>query len=140
MDHVGIVVDDLAGATKFFVDLGLTLTGGGEVGGAWVDRILGLEGVRSEVAFLQTADGHAQIELSKFHSPGIQGDERPAPSNTRGIRHLSFEVDDLDAALAGLQAGGFGLVGVVEQYEDTYRLCYVHGPEGIIVELAEKIG
>ena len=139
MDHVGIVVDDLAAATQFFVQLGLELTGEGTVEGDWVDRVIGLEDVRSEIAFLQTPDGHAQLELSRFHNPPSQGDDRPAPANTRGIRHLSFVVDDLDTVLADLRAGGTELVGEVERYEDFYRLCYVRGPEGIIVELAERI-
>jgi catechol 2,3-dioxygenase-like lactoylglutathione lyase family enzyme len=140
MDHVGIVVDDLAGATAFFLELGLERQGGGQVDGAWVDRIVGLEGVRTEFAMLETPDGHARLELVKFHTPPAEGDGRHPPANTRGIRHIAFVVDDIDAALAGLRAHGGELVGEVERYGDIFRLCYVRGPEGIIVELAERIG
>ena len=140
MDHVGVVVDDLAAAIEFFVALGLELTGEGSVEGPLVDRIIGLDGVRSDIAFLQTPDGHGQLELSKFHSPPARIGERDAPSNTLGIRHLSFAVDDIDATVASLRARGVELVGEVEQYEDLYRLCYVRGPEGILVELAQQIG
>ena len=139
MEHVGIVVDDLAGATGFFVELGLELLGEGSAEGRWVDRIVGLDGIRVETAMVQTPDGHGRLELIRFHSPPAQGD-RDAPANTRGIRHVAFAVDDIDAAVAGLRAGGSELVGEVVRYEDSYRLCYVRGPEGIIVELAEKLG
>jgi catechol 2,3-dioxygenase-like lactoylglutathione lyase family enzyme len=140
MNHVGIVVDDLAAATEFFVELGLELQGEAAVEGDWVDRVVGLDGVRAEIAMLQTPDGHGMVELSKFHAPlGPVGDDH-APANTPGLRHLSFEVDDIDGALAGLRARGSELVGEVERYRDSYRLCYVRGPEGIIVELAERIG
>jgi catechol 2,3-dioxygenase-like lactoylglutathione lyase family enzyme len=140
MDHVGIVVDDLAAATEFFVLLGLELLGEGSAEGRVVDRIVGLEGVRTEVAFMQTPDGHGRLELIKFHTPSRQGDNRQAPANTPGIRHLAFAVEDIDAVIAGLRARGAELVGELERYEDSYRLCYVRGPEGIIIELAEKIG
>jgi catechol 2,3-dioxygenase-like lactoylglutathione lyase family enzyme len=140
MDHVGIVVDDLAAATAFFVALGLTPQGAGSVEGGWVDRVVGLEGVRAEIAMLETPDGHGRVELAKFHAPPSPAGDRHAPSNAPGIRHLTFAVDDLDAALASLQPHGAELVGEVERYEDTYRLCYVRGPEGIIVELAQRIG
>jgi catechol 2,3-dioxygenase-like lactoylglutathione lyase family enzyme len=140
MDHVGIVVDDLAGATEFFAELGLELQGEGTVEGRWVDRIVGLEGVRAELAMMQTPDGNGRLELVKFHSPSSQGDNRHAPANTLGIRHLAFAVEDIDAVVAGLRARGAELVGEVERYEDIYRLCYVRGPEGIIIELAEQIG
>jgi len=140
MDHVGIVVDDLAAATAFFVELGLKLQGEGSVEGGWVDRIVGLEGVRAELAMMQTPDGHARLELTKFHAPSGRDGERHAPANTPGIRHVAFAVDDIDAVVAGLQARGAELVGEVERYKDSYRLCYVRGPEGIIVELAEQIG
>lgn len=140
MDHVGIVVDDFRAAIDFFVDLGLVRLGEGSVEGRWVDRVIGLEGVRSDIAMMQTPDGNSRLELSKFHSPPSQGDNRLAPANTRGIRHLSFLVDDVDAVLARVQARGAQLVGTVERYEDIYRLCYVRGPEGIIIELAEEIG
>ena len=101
MDHVGIVVDDLAAATAFFVELGLKLQGEGSVEGGWVDRVVGLEGVRSEIAMLETPDGHARLELSKFHAPSGRGGDRHAPANTPGIRHVTFAVDDVDAAGGG---------------------------------------
>jgi catechol 2,3-dioxygenase-like lactoylglutathione lyase family enzyme len=140
MDHVGIVVDDLAAATAFFVELGLELQGGGSVEGGWVDRVVGLEGVRAEIAMLETPDGHGWVELAKFHAPSGPGGDRDAPANTLGIRHVTFAVDDIDAVVAGLRAHGAELVGEMERYKDIYRLCYIRGPEGIIVELAEKIG
>jgi catechol 2,3-dioxygenase-like lactoylglutathione lyase family enzyme len=134
MDHVGVVVDDLAAAVDFFVGLGLELQSEWSAEGGWVDRVVGLEGVRADCAMLRTPDGHARVELSKFHSPRAEGGDGRAPSNALGIRHLTFAVDDLDAAVEGLE-----LVGEIETYEDTVRLCYVRGPEGIIVELAEKL-
>jgi catechol 2,3-dioxygenase-like lactoylglutathione lyase family enzyme len=140
MDHVGIVVDDLAAAIEFFVQLGLELDGEGRVEGDWVDRIVGLEDVRAELAMLQTPDGHGRLELVKFHSPSAQGDDRDAPANAPGIRHVTFAVEDIDAVVTGLRARGAELVGELERYEDSYRLCYVRGPEGIIIELAEQIG
>jgi catechol 2,3-dioxygenase-like lactoylglutathione lyase family enzyme len=140
MDHVGIVVDDLAAATAFFVELGLELQGESPVQGGWVDRVVGLEGVRANIAMMETPDGHGRIELAKFHAPPGRGGERHAPANTPGIRHITFAVDDIDDVLARLQARGAELVGEVERYENIYRLCYIRGPEGIIVELAERIG
>ena len=140
MEHVGIVVDDLAAAVEFFVELGLELQGEARVEGRWVDRVVGLDGVRAEIAMLQTPDGHGRLELAKFHTPSTEGGNRHAPANAPGIRHVTFAVEDLDAVLAGLRARGAELVGEVERYEDSYRLCYVRGPEGIIVELAERIG
>lgn len=140
MDHVGIVVEDLAAAKAFFVELGLELQGEASVEGGWVDRVVGLEGVRSEIAMMETPDGHGRLELTKFHAPPSQGGDRHAPANTPGIRHVTFAVDDLDAVVASLRTHGGELVGEVERYEDIYRLCYVRGPEGIIVELAERIG
>jgi len=140
MEHVGIVVDDLAAATAFFVALGLELQGEGQVEGGWVDRVVGLEGVRAEIAMLETPDGHGRIELAKFHAPPGRGGDRHAPANAPGIRHVTFSVDDIDAVLASLQAHGASLVGEVGRYEDRYRLCYIRGPEGIIVELAQRIG
>jgi catechol 2,3-dioxygenase-like lactoylglutathione lyase family enzyme len=140
VDHVGIVVDDLAAATEFFVELGLVLQGEGPVEGRWVDRVVGLEGVRADIAMMQTPDGNARLELTKFHSPSNQGDNRHVAANTPGIRHVAFAVEDIDAVVAGLRARGAELVGELERYKDSYRLCYVRGPEGIIVELAEQIG
>jgi catechol 2,3-dioxygenase-like lactoylglutathione lyase family enzyme len=140
MENVGIVVDDLAAATSFFVELGLELLGEGMAEGDWVDRVVGLEGVRTEVAMLQTPDGHGRLELMKFHHPPAQdGGDGHAPPNTLGIRRLAFAVDDIDAAVAGLQARGTELIGGVERYQDSYRLCYVRGPEGIIIMLAQKL-
>lgn len=140
MEHVGIVVDDLEAATAFFIELGLKLQGETPVEGGWVDRVVGLEGVRAEIAMVETPDGHGRVELAKFHAPLGQGGDRYAPANTPGIRHVAFAVDDIDAVVAGLRARGADLVGEVERYRDSYRLCYVRGPEGIIVELAEQIG
>jgi catechol 2,3-dioxygenase-like lactoylglutathione lyase family enzyme len=139
MEHVGIVVHDLAAATEFFADLGLVLQGEGPVEGDWVDRVVGLDGVRADIAIMETPDGNGRVELTKFHSPSNQGDDPPAPANALGIRHISFAVEDIDAVVAGLRARGAELVGAVERYKDLYRLCYVRGPEGIIVELAERI-
>ncbi len=140
MDHVGIVVDDFAAAVEFFIELGLELEGEAPVEGAWVDRILGLEGVRSDIAMLRTTDGNSRVELSKFHTPSDGGQHQRQPANAPGIRHLAFAVDDIDAVVARLRVRGVELVGELERYEDFYRLCYVRGPEGIIVELAERIG
>ncbi len=140
MEHVGIVVDDLAAATEFFVELGLELQGEASVEGDWVDRVVGLEGVRADIAMLQTPDGNGRLELAKFHSPSSQGGNRPAPANTPGIRHVTFSVEDIDAIVEGLRTRGAELVGELERYEDSYRLCYIRGPEGIIIELAERIG
>jgi catechol 2,3-dioxygenase-like lactoylglutathione lyase family enzyme len=140
MDHVGVVVDDLAAATAFFLELGLELQGEGRVEGGWVDRVVGLEGVRAEIAMMETPDGHGRLELTRFHAPSSRGGDRHAPANTQGIRHVAFAVEDIDAVVARLQASGAELVGEVERYRDSYRLCYVRGPEGIIVELAEQIG
>ncbi|HEV2418229.1 MAG TPA: VOC family protein [Terriglobia bacterium] len=140
MEHIGIVVDDLAAATEFFVQLGLELQGAAPVQGRWVDRVVGLEGVRADIAMMQTPDGSGRLELTKYHSPSSQGGNRHAPANTPGIRHVAFAVEDIDAVVAGLRARGAELVGELERYENMYRLCYVRGPEGIIVELAEQIG
>jgi catechol 2,3-dioxygenase-like lactoylglutathione lyase family enzyme len=140
MEHVGIVVDDLPAATEFFVELGLELQGEGSVEGRWVDRVVGLDGVRVEYAMVQTPDGHGRLELIKFHSPSTRGGNRHEPANTPGIRHVAFAVENIDAVVAGLRARGAELVGELERYEDSYRLCYVRSPEGIIIELAEQIG
>ena len=140
LEHVGIVVDDLAAATEFFVQLGLELQGEGAVEGRSVDRINGLEGVRADIVMMQTPDGNGRVELAKYHSPPSQGDKVHAPANPPGIRHIAFAVEDIDAVVAGLRARGAELVGELERYEDSYRLCYVRGPEGVIVELAERIG
>jgi catechol 2,3-dioxygenase-like lactoylglutathione lyase family enzyme len=139
MDHVGVVVSDLEAAVAFFSALGLEEAGSGPVSGDWVDRIVGLEGVRAELVFLQTPDGHGRLELVRFDAPEWPAGDPGAPSNVPGLRHVSFAVEDLDAVLDRLRALGAELVGTVEQYEDRYRLCYVRGPEGIIVELAQPL-
>jgi catechol 2,3-dioxygenase-like lactoylglutathione lyase family enzyme len=140
MDHVGIVVDDLPGAIEFFLELGLELQGEGSGEGDLVDRIVGLAGVKSEFAFLQTPDGHGKVELVKFLSPPTADGVPQAPVNATGLRHLTFAVDDVKAVLAKLEARGAELVGELVRYEDIYWLCYVRGPEGIVIELAERIG
>ena len=140
MDHVGIVVDDLAAATAFFVELGMELEGEASVEGRWVDRVVGLDDVRGDIAMMRTPDGHGRLELTKFHTPpAVSAEPENAPANTLGIRRIMFAVDDIDAVVAGLRARGAELVGEVAQYEDSYRLCYVRGPAGIIVALAEQL-
>jgi catechol 2,3-dioxygenase-like lactoylglutathione lyase family enzyme len=140
MDHVGIVVDNLAAAIAFFVELGLELEGEMPVEGRWVDRVVGLDGVRVDIAMMRTPDGHGRLELTKFHTPiAISAEPKSAPSNTLGIRRIMFAVEDIEDVLARLRAHGAELVGEVAQYEDRYRLCYVRGPEGIIVALAEQL-
>jgi catechol 2,3-dioxygenase-like lactoylglutathione lyase family enzyme len=140
MDHVGIVVEDLADAVAFFVELGLEPQGEAPVQGDWVDRIVGLEGVRAQIVMLGTPDGHGRVELAQFHTPAANGGRRHAAANIPGIRHIAFAVDDIDAVLARLRARGAELVGELGRYENRYRLCYVRGPAGIIVELAQQIG
>ncbi|MER7848087.1 VOC family protein [Kitasatospora sp. NPDC096077] len=142
MDHVGIVVDDLPAVTAFFLALGLQVQREGSVEGGWVERVVGLEGVRADFTIVQTPDGHSRLELTKYHSP--QGPQRPpgdgpAPSNTPGIHHIGFAVDDLDTVLADLTSRGARLVGAVERYKNQ-RMCYVRGPENIVVELSERTG
>jgi catechol 2,3-dioxygenase-like lactoylglutathione lyase family enzyme len=139
MDHVGIVVDDLEAAIAFFVELGLELEGEAAVEGRWVDRVVGLDDVRVDIAMVRTPDGHGRLELTKFHRPTAVGAEPNAPANTLGIRRIMFAVDDIEDVVARLHAHGAELVGEVAQYEDSYRLCYVRGPEGIIVALAEQL-
>lgn len=140
MDHVGVVVEDLAAATEFFLALGLERDGEASVGGEWVDRITGLEGVEAEIAMLRTPDGHGRVELARFSAPPARAGDGAAPANTLGIRHLTFAVKDIEDVLERLRAHGAELVGELERYQDTYLLCYVRGPEGIIVELAERVG
>ena len=139
MDNVGIVVNDLEAVIAFFVELGLELEGETTVEGLWVDRIVGLDGVRSDIAMMRTPDGHSRLELTKFHTPPATTAEPNAPVNTLGIRRIMFAVEDIEDVLARLQAHGAELVGEVVQYEDSYRLCYVRGTEGIIVALAEPL-
>lgn len=140
MDHVGINVSDLEEAIGFFEALGLERGGKASVEGQEVDRIVDLEGVRTDLTFMRTPDGHSQLELVKFNSPETPPGDPKAPANTPGMRHLCFAVDDLEAVLAKLKAQGGELVGQVVAYGNSYKLCYIRGPEGIIVELAEKIG
>jgi catechol 2,3-dioxygenase-like lactoylglutathione lyase family enzyme len=140
MDNVLIVVEDLEAAKAFFVELGMVLEGEMPIEGRWVDRVIGIENARSQIALLRTPDGHGRVELNKFHAPAaIRGEARNAPVNTLGIRRIMFAVDDLDDVLKRLRAHGAELVGEVAQYEDVYRLCYVRGPEGILVALAEQL-
>jgi catechol 2,3-dioxygenase-like lactoylglutathione lyase family enzyme len=140
LEHIGIVVDDLPAATAFFTVLGLELEGEASVEGGLVDRINGLEGVQADVVMLRTPDDSSKLELAKYRSPAYEGNDGPAPANAPGIRHVLFVVDDIQASLAGLRAHGGELVGELVNYEDSYWLCYVRGPAGIIVELAQKIG
>jgi len=140
MEHVGIVVEDLDAAIEFFAALGLETSGKGQVEGEWVGRIIGLDEVKAEMAMMRAPEGPTEIELVKFHSPPAQTSDSAAPSNALGIRHLTFLVDDIHAVVDGLKARGAELVGELVRYEDIYELCYVRGPEGIIVELAEKLG
>jgi catechol 2,3-dioxygenase-like lactoylglutathione lyase family enzyme len=140
MDNVGIVVDDLAAAIAFFVELGLELEVEMPVEGRWVDRVVGLEGVRVDIAMMRTPDGHSRLELMRFQRPtAISSEPKNAPANTLGIRRIMFAVEDIDDVVARLQARGAELMGEVTQYEDRYRLCYLRGPEGIIVALAEQL-
>ena len=139
IEHVGIVVDDLEAATEFFAELGLEIQDKGSVEGDWVDRIIGLQGARSDLVIMQTADGHGRVELVKFHEPPYTGEAQNLPSNAPGLRHILFAVDDVDGQVARLQSLGYELVGDIENYEGIYRLCYIRGPAGIIVELAERI-
>ena len=141
MDNVLIVVDDLEAAKAFFAELGLELEGETTVEGHSVERLIGLPNVRATLALLRTPDGHGRIELDKFHTPeAIRTGPESVPVNALGIRRIMFAVDDLDDVVARLRAHGAELVGEVVQYEDTDRLCYVRGPEGIMVGLAEQLG
>ena len=140
MDHVSVVVDDLPAAITFFTTLGMGLEGQAPVSGPTVDRLCGLEGIQADIAMMKTPDGHGRVELTKYHSPELVATEPAiAPPNTLGLRQIMFAVEDLDATLARLRAGGAALIGEVVQYEDKYKLCYVRGPAGIIVALAEQL-
>jgi catechol 2,3-dioxygenase-like lactoylglutathione lyase family enzyme len=140
MDHVSVVVDDLEAALAFFVELGMELEGRMPVEGQWVDHINGLDDVRVEIAMMRTPDGHGKLELTKFHTPTVLSAEpENAPPNTLGLRSVMFAVDDIEDVVARLRTRGAELVGQVDQYEDMYRLCYVRGPAGIIVALAEQL-
>jgi catechol 2,3-dioxygenase-like lactoylglutathione lyase family enzyme len=140
LDHVSVVVDDLASALAFFTALGMTREGEAPVEGPWVDRVNGLERVQVDIVMMQTPDGHGRLELTKFrHPPLVASEPAMAPPNTLGLRSVMFAVDSLDDTIARLRATGAELIGEVAQYEDQYRLCYVRGPAGIIVALAEEL-
>lgn len=141
MDNVLIVVEDLEAVTAFFSELGMELEGRTLVEGGFADRVVGLEGVRADIVMLRTPDGHGRVELTRFHTPpAIASEPRNAPANTLGIRRIMFAVDGIDDLVARLRAHGAELVGEVAQYQESYRLCFVRGPEGIIVGLAEELG
>lgn len=140
MDNVGIVVEDLDVAIAFFTELGLELEGRFPIEGAWAGRITGLTDQRVEVAMMRTPDGHSRLEISRFVAPAVIADHRTAPVNALGYLRVMFAVDDLDGTLARLTARGATLVGEVVQYENVYRLCYIRGPEGILLGLAEELG
>ena len=141
MDNVLIVVEDLEAAKAFFAELGMELEGEATNEGPWVGRIIGLEDVRCDIAMMRTPDGHGGIELAKFHTPpAVSAEPERAPTNTLGIRRIMFAVDDVDDVVARLRSHGAELVGEIAQYEDIYRLCFLRGPEGIIIGLAEQVG
>ena len=140
LDHVSVVVDDLDAAKDFFVALGMELEGEMPIEGPWVDRVNAIDGVRVEIAMMRTTDGHGKLELTKFYAPAaVSAEPEPAPPNTLGLRSVMFAVDDVDDVVARLGKHGAELVGEVAQYENLYRLCYVRGPAGIIVALAEEL-
>src|SRR5687767_12087636 len=140
MDNVLIVVDDLAAAQAFFAELGMELEGETQVEGPWVDSTVGLKDVRSDLAMMRTPDGHGRVELAKFHTPpAVRAEPESAPANALGIRRIMFAVDDIDDVVARLRSHGAELVGEIAQYEDIYRLCFLRGPEGIIIGLAERL-
>ena len=138
-DHVGVIVADLDGAAAFFLGLGFEQVGRGEVAGETVDKINGLDGVRAEMVWVRTPDGSGTIELVKYREPAETEGPQPSPTNRLGLRHIAIEVNDLDPLVARLRDEGFATVGEVRNYEDIYRLCFVRGPEGLIVELAERL-
>src|SRR5262245_32527011 len=141
MDHVSVVVGDLEAAIAFFVELGMEVEGAAPIQGPWVDRVNGIGGIRVEITMLRTPDGVGKIELTKFHAPAaISAEPEIAPPNTLGLRSIMFAVDDVDDVVARLRTHGAELVGELVQYEDSYRLCYLRGPAGIIVALAQPLG
>jgi catechol 2,3-dioxygenase-like lactoylglutathione lyase family enzyme len=140
MDNVLIVVEDLEGAKAFFAELGMELDGETTVEGSWVSSVIGLEDVRADIAMMRTPDGHGRVELSKFHTPpAVRAEPEDAPANALGMRRIMFAVDDIEDVVARLRGHGAELVGEIAQYEDVYRLCFVRGPEGIVVGLAERL-
>jgi catechol 2,3-dioxygenase-like lactoylglutathione lyase family enzyme len=141
MDNVAIVVDDLEAAVAFFTALGMEVDGRSSVEGPWVDDTVGLNGVRSEIAMMRTADGLSKVELTKYHSPAVLGAGlENSPPNTLGLHRIMFAVDDIDDTITRLRAHGAEILGEVAQYESSFRLCYLRGPAGIILALAEQIG
>jgi catechol 2,3-dioxygenase-like lactoylglutathione lyase family enzyme len=140
MDNVGIVVEDIDAAIEFFTELGLNLEGRAPIEGDWADGVTGLRDMRVEIAMMRTPDGHSRLELSRFLAPPVVADHRNAPVNSLGYLRVMFAVDDLDDTLARLRNHGAQLVDEVVQYENVYRLCYVRGPEGILIGLAERVG
>ena len=140
MDNVLIVVEDLEAAKAFFAELGMELEGEAHVEGPWVDRTVGLDGVRADITMMRTPDGHGRVELSKFHTPpAVRVRPENAPANALGLRRIMFAVEDIDEVVARLRSHGAELVGEIAQYEDAYRLCFVRGPEGIVIGLAEQL-
>jgi catechol 2,3-dioxygenase-like lactoylglutathione lyase family enzyme len=140
MDNVGVVVDDIEEAKAFFEALGLELEGETSVEGPWVDQVVGLHGVHCDIAMMRTPDGRGRLELTMFHTPAaVSADPHDAPANTFGLRRIMFAVDDIETTIARLRSHGAELVGEVAQYEDSYLLCYVRGPGGMIVALAEQL-
>jgi catechol 2,3-dioxygenase-like lactoylglutathione lyase family enzyme len=140
MDHVSIIVDDMAAAINFFTTLGMTVEGEMPVEGSWVDRLNWLEGVQVNITMMRAPDGHGRVELTKFRNPDlVEAEPANPPPNTLGLRQIMFAVEDLDETMARLRAVGAELIGEVVQYEDKYRLCYMRGPAGIIVALAEEL-
>ena len=140
MDNVLIGVDDLEGAKAFFTELGMELEGETQVEGPWADQVVGLTGVRADIAMMRTPDGHGRVELSKFHTPpAVRAEPENAPANTLGLRRIMFAVDDIDDVVARLRTHGAELVDEIAQYEDIYRLCFMRGPEGIIIGLAQEL-
>jgi catechol 2,3-dioxygenase-like lactoylglutathione lyase family enzyme len=141
MNNVLIVVDDLEAAKAFFAELGMELEGETTVEGPWVDSTVGLKGVRADISLMRTPDGHGRVELTKFHTPpAVRAEPENAPANTLGIRRIMFAVENIDDVVARLRSHGAELVGEIAQYEDIYRLCFLRGPEGIIIGLAEQLG
>ena len=140
LDHIVVVVEDLAPAIDFFTTLGMTVDGQAPIEGAWVDRVNGIEGVRVDIVMMKTPDGHGRLELTKFHNPElVELEPKIAPPNALGLRSVMFTVESVDDTVARLLAKGGELIGEVAQYEDKYRLCYMRGPAGIIVALAEEL-
>ena len=140
MDNVGIVVDDLEAAIAFFIELGMELEGKAQIEGLWADRTVGLDGVRSDIAMMRTPDGHSKLELAKYHTPAaVSAEPANPPPNTLGLHRVMFAVEDIEDVIARLRTHGAELVGELAQYEDSYRLCFVRGPEGIIIGLAEQL-